>query len=141
MTMSQIAMVLYGLAAAGIAALGLRYLTTAVPIGYHAAILAKAGEAPSAAVKQILNSAYRVIGGALLGLALCLGFIGMGPASSGSLRAILFAAAAGLIAGGVSTVAAWRLHAETGERTPWLPAAVLTLVIVIASLVARAGNP
>ena len=128
--MLMIATLLYLLTAAGIALLAAKYAFGPIPAPHHAAMLAKAGEAPGEATLRVMAALYRVMAGALFGgglAVLVLAWFGLGmgeapaqPWAQASLPLIVLAI------GLPATLTTWRTERATGIRTPWRAAAALT---------------
>lgn len=133
--MLTIAVILNGICALGLFAIAGKYLAGPVPADYHAAILASGGRPVDDSLRTVIGALYKVMGSAIVALA-----GGIIALSVFGVWADLFWAKATILGmvlatGAPATLTAFGVARATGVRTPWLPAAVLTVLGVIAFIV------
>jgi len=137
--MLDAALALYALVSLGLLALALRYGVGAVPLGYHAEILARDGAAPGANARLVLGALYRTLAGALAAMALLVagGAALTLEAAPAATAGLIFAAT--LLAGVPAALVPRRVEVETGVRTPWRASLALVAVSALAGALALAG--
>lgn len=124
------------LAVPGILALAAKYAFGPVPADYHAEIFARAGVTPPAPVLTILAAIYRSLAGALAAVALAIAALAVVVGLGTARWPLLVLAAMALLVGGAATFATLRVERATGVRTPWRPAAGLTVLVLGGALLA-----
>jgi len=127
--MLGVAVALYCLAMAGVAAMALKYGRGPVPQDYHKAIL---GDQIPDAVLTVIGALYRVFGAALAALALAGAALALGPLAQGALWAKFVIFAVAVLVAVPSMIVPRQVENATGVRTPWRIAAVLLAVSVVA---------
>jgi hypothetical protein len=127
----EIAVWLLCLSALGVAELAAKYLFGPAPMAYHAEILAYDGVEVTDGHGRVFRAIYRVLGCLSLALAVTLAVLALIPVAQGMLWAKLTI----LGIGGISVIGAfgvpYRVEKTTGLRTPWHPAAVLFLIMLV----------
>lgn len=125
--------ILFCVAAFGAALMGVKYAVGPVPAGYHRKILEKdAGISDD--LRLVLAALYRVMGGALIGLAVLTAALALGPVAEGDSRAAIAAFAGAAAAAVPAIIVPRQVERASGVRTPWRAGAVL-LAIAGAALV------
>lgn len=134
--MALIVLVLHVLIAAGLVYLAQKYLRGAVPLDYHAVMLAAENHPVTRNLKAILTGLYRTVGAtsAALGVAVALlGWIGYSTEAAWPALAVLVLAG---VAGLPSLIAVRAAERITGTRTPWRATAALIALAALACLLA-----
>lgn len=128
--MSVIVLALNLLAAAGLLAVALKYLTGPAPAAYHASMFEKANALLKEIHVDVLRALYRNMGAAFLALTVALAALAWfaGEAMWGRIAIIVI----GLIAGFVSTISTYSMEKKTGVGTPWRAAAAIVVLLVVA---------
>lgn len=123
--------ILMGVAALGAAAMGLKYGLGPVPAPYHTQIMARDGAgAGGESTLHVLTALYRVLGGALVAVALLIAALAVGPIRDGEVWAVVVAAVAGLLVAVPGTLVPLRVERATGVATPWKISAIFAIVLL-----------
>ena len=126
------AVVLYLIAALGLAAFAAKYLFGPAPADYHAEIL-QAGKVELVdTIKRLFRAVNLVFGSLFLSLALCTAVITIFGVSNDIFWAKLLVPAIACIGGISPTLVGYRMEQHTGVKTPWRPGAILTVIVPIA---------
>ena len=123
-------MALFLVAAAGVMAMGLKFVRAAPLIDHHAEITKH--EQVGHETCRIIGALYKVLGGAFLSLGAVLAIVtvfGVGNDLFWAKATILLG---GVIAGGASAIVPRKVEQATGVRTPWRLAAAITSLVLAA---------
>ncbi len=124
--------ILMGVAALGAAAMGVKYGFGPVPATYHAEIIGKDGAgATGQNTLHVLTALYRVLGGALIAVALLVAALALGPIRAGAFWAVFVATLAGLCVAVPAAIVPFRVERATGIATPWKVGAIFAVVLLL----------
>ncbi len=127
-------------AAAGLAAMALKYLRGPAPADYHAEVLKKAKVEITQEVTDVFAAINKVYGAAFMALAIVLVFVSLFGVLQGLVWAKLLVLVSSLVAGIPAAMAARGVEQKTGVRTPWRVAVGLCAIVVLAFLVSLTGS-
>jgi len=123
-------------AVGGAIAMGAKYAFGPVPATYHAEIIAKDGATAGHHTLMVLEVLYRVMGSALISMAILMLFLALGPVRAGDMMALVVAVAAASVVAVPSGLVAYRIEKTAGVKTPWRVSAILQGVLVLALVAA-----
>lgn len=130
--MLMISVILNLLVAAGLLAMGAKYVRAVPPMDYHAEIMSGASVPDS--VLKILGGLYKGMGGAFLGMGAGLVLLTVFGVAADVFWAKLTILVMALISGALAAQAAKTVEDGTGVKTPWRIAAGLTGLAILAFL-------
>lgn len=134
-----VALILYAVVALGLLAMAAKFGLGPVPAPHHGAALTQDGVAMTPKLEMVLRGVYQAMAGAYLALAIIVAWLAFGPLREGQSWAAWLIAVAGLCTGAPAAFRARQVQQATGTTTPWLAAAALTALAVVASIIALAA--
>lgn len=138
--MLAVAVVLFLVCAAGIAALGAKYAFGPAPADYHAEILRRGGAEIHAEVARVIGALNAALGAGFGGLSALMAATAVFGVAADLLWAKTALLASVLIVGLPTLAVTRRVQAATGATTPVRPTIALLAVGVVAFLLSLAGG-
>lgn len=133
------AVILNCLVAVLLAVSAMKYGRGPVPLTYHAEILTKESSSLTPFQEMILRAQYRALAGGMLGLAIMIIALSLGPVLADELWAHVAIVLAGGSFAGAGIATPRKVEAATGVQTPWRLASLLGGALVVAFVLAILG--
>lgn len=131
--------ILYALSAIAILCLAGLYAICAVPINYHREAYAGQGEQPTAVTLKLLRVLYRVIAALLFGFSLTMAALMYFALESYPVATASVLGIGGAITGLTIAYQSYSLKRSYNVESPGIPALILTIVVITASLFRVSG--